>query len=192
MSTFPVEAEHEILWMYVSANSCDFMGSVKAVENIEADLAPLIKDREERARRSVTLADLSTELLTTLSSNVRHNVANAVAQAVALGRLDGTNPAALAAAIRAGTPEEFEAACRTEPTLEERVRELVERWDDEGIGCPCGHLLEHHNANGCYVRISYEPEVVVCDCALTDDREEADLAVAELRVVLDHTDEEPR
>lgn len=40
------------------------------------------------------------------------NRANLVAKAIADGRLDGTDPAAVSAAIRASTPEEFEEVLR--------------------------------------------------------------------------------
>lgn len=43
------------------------------------------------------------------------NQANLVGQAIGLGRLDGTNAVAVAAAIRATTPEEFAVACATPP-----------------------------------------------------------------------------
>ena len=83
-----------------------------------ARLAELVAAREAQAAakalRDITISNVPREVLMGISSNVRHNVANTVAQAIWMGRLDGTNSAAVAAAIRASTPEEFEAACRIE------------------------------------------------------------------------------
>lgn len=45
------------------------------------------------------------------AANALWNQANLVGQAIDQGRLDGTNGSAVAAAIRARTPEEFAKAC---------------------------------------------------------------------------------
>lgn len=57
------------------------------------------------------------------------------------------------------------------------LRELAE--DDTLLECVCGHALWEHNGLGCYARISYKP-LVVCTCALTDNRSEQEMLRANL------------
>lgn len=71
-----------------------------------------------------------------------------------------------------------------------RVEALIGRWESPGLVCECGHVLDQHNSNGCYERITYKPEVLVCDCPLTDDRCEDDFAIRDLRTAL-HPEETP-
>lgn len=66
------------------------------------------------------------------------NQANLVGQAIDRGRLDGTDGAAVAAAIRARTPEEFAKACGEVSPTAEHI---------DAVRCPeCQHM---HTPDGC-------------------------------------------
>lgn len=77
------------------------------------------------------------------ASNALWNAANRVGHAIDTGHLDGTDGAAVAAAIRATTPEEFDAACAPpqEPHPTPEAEDI----------CPCStpgwtHLDECHDS----------------------------------------------
>jgi hypothetical protein len=67
-----------------------------------------------------------------------------------------------------------------------KVQALADEWATGGIPCVCGHTLDTHNGLGCYERVSYEP-LVKCDCELTDDRHDGQLAAAILRTLAPDT-----
>ena len=64
------------------------------------------------------------------------------------------------------------------------IQALIDKYEQRGITCDCGHTLGEHNGLGCYGVVEYSPKRVTCACPLTDDRHDGELAAADLRAIL--------